>query len=171
MPNPARTTVSLRAGELARPARGEEKTGILRGVSKLLFQPTLAAETTGMGLNFARAICRRRQVRWVAGNHKGRAAGRREVNVRCLIRLRDQIRVVFVPQARFDFQVGSYLPGVLQIEMRPTRLSIFRALTYANLRLRWVAHQEIREGITAIGCRCRYRFRGRRLESGGLKPK
>ena len=38
----------------ATPSRGENRR--YRGVSKLLFQPTLAAETTGIGLNAASAL-------------------------------------------------------------------------------------------------------------------
>ena len=92
-----------------------------------------------------------RQVRWVAGNNKRRATGRREVDVRCLIRLRDKVRVVFVPQTRFDFQAGPELPTILHIELRPARMSVLRALTDAHLCLRWVSQQEVRQGISAIG--------------------
>ena len=86
--------------ECSTPGRCAATSARFFGVSRLLFQPTLAAETIGIGLSAASALadgwqsspdCRRPQTPDRPG---------REIDVGGLVRLRDQVLVELVAQTR-----------------------------------------------------------------------
>ena len=114
--------------------RGESRK--LFGVSRLLFQPALAAEITGIGLSAASAAAAGGRLRRIAGHHECGPAGSGEIDVRGLIRLRVQILIEFVAQTRVQLQTLRDLPAILDVEMGPAGVGILGSFADSNLRLR-----------------------------------
>ena len=59
----------------------------------------------------------------------------------------NEVSVVFVAEPRVDGEVGSDLPAILQVEMRPIRVRIFRSAADTGLRLRGISQQKIGQRI------------------------
>ena len=73
---------------------------MLFGVSRLLFQPALGAEITGIGLSAASAAAAGGRFAGSPDTTNAGPPGAEKIDVRSLVRLRDKILIELIAQAR-----------------------------------------------------------------------
>src|SRR4029077_6175533 len=73
---------------------------------------------------------------------------------RGLIGACDEVGIVFVTQPSINREVGSGLPAVVKVELRPICMRVFSAAADAHLSLRGIAQHKIGEWIPGTGAIC-----------------